>query len=226
VPYPALGQFQHEAVAVDPVHGQLYLTEDRGDGRFYRFTPAQQSRGRLDLTSGLLEAARVDGETAGSVSWLQVPDPSGASMPTRMQLPESTPFRGGEGIWYQHGIVYFTTKGDNRVWAYDIDAGTIDILYDDDFFSPAELTGVDNVTVSSGGDVLVAEDGGNMQIVAHTPAGTLVPLIQIVGHERSEVTGPVFDPSGTRLYFSSQRGASGHPVTGGVTYEVSGPFVV
>jgi hypothetical protein len=38
------------------------------------------------------------------------------------------------------------------------------------------------------------------------------------------VTGPAFDPSGSRLYFSSQRGASGNFATGGVTYEVSGPF--
>lgn len=125
-----------------------------------------------------------------------------------------------------NSIVYFTTKGDNRVWAYDTNASTIHVLYDDDFFSGAELTGVDHVVVSAGGDILVAEDGGNMQIVAHTPAGVLVPLVQIVGHNLSEVTGPAFDPSGNRLYFSSQRGDSGNFIPGGVTYEVSGPFVV
>ena len=38
-PLPALGLFQHEAVAVDPVNEKLYLTEDRPDGRLYRFTP-------------------------------------------------------------------------------------------------------------------------------------------------------------------------------------------
>jgi uncharacterized protein len=40
-----------------------------------------------------------------------------------------------------------------------------------------------------------------------------------VGHEGSEITGPAFDPSGTRLYFSSQRSP-----TSGTTYEVTGPF--
>jgi hypothetical protein len=60
-----------------------------------------------------------------------------------------------------------------------------------------------------------------MQIVAILPDGTLKPMVQIVNHGDSEVTGPAFDPSGTRLYFSSQRGESG--VTG-VTYEISGPF--
>ena len=79
------------------------------------------------------------------------------------------------------------------------------------------------MTVSQGGDVLVAEDHGDMQIVAITPDGELVPLVQVVGHDFSEVAGPAFDPSGTRLYFSSQRGEG---TTGiGVTYEISGSFV-
>ncbi len=99
------------------------------------------------------------------------------------------------------------------------------ILYDDDTSENPILTGVDNVTVSAQGDVLVAEDGGDMQIVAFAPSGEIVPLVQIAGHEGSEVTGPAFDPSGTCLYFSSQRGA-GIPPTGGVTYEVTGPFFV
>ncbi|MER7470138.1 hypothetical protein [Micromonospora sp. NPDC000018] len=36
-------------------------------------------------------------------------------------------------------------------------------------------------------------------------------------------TGPAFSPDGTRLYFSSQRGTSGSS-SGGITYEVRGPF--
>jgi secreted PhoX family phosphatase len=84
------------------------------------------------------------------------------------------------------------------------------------------LSGVDNVTVSGPGTVYVAEDGGDMQLVAIT-ADRVFPVLQVVGHEQSEITGPAFDPSGTRLYFSSQRGASGS-VYSGVTYEVSGPF--
>ena len=51
-----MGTFSHEAAAVDPVLGHVYLTEDKGDGRFYRFTPTAAG----DLTSGLLEVARVD----------------------------------------------------------------------------------------------------------------------------------------------------------------------
>jgi uncharacterized protein len=55
------------------------------------------------------------------------------------------------------------------------------------------------------------------------PNGELKTLVQIEGQDESEVTGPAFDPSGTRLYFSSQRGPSGQSIDG-VTYEVTGPF--
>jgi len=72
--------------------------------------------------------------------------------------------------------------------------------------------------------VLVAEDtGGDMQIVGLAPDGTPVPLLQLVGHDGSEIAGPAFDPSGTRLYFSSQRG-SDFLNESGVTFEVTGEF--
>ena len=115
------------------------------------------------------------------------------------------------------------TTGDNRIWAYDTRSDEISILYDDDFFSEPILRGVDNVTVSPRGDILVAEDGDDMQLVALTPNGDVEPILQVVGHDSSEITGPAFDPSGTRLNFSSQRGATGES-SDGVAFEVSGPF--
>ncbi len=216
---PALGVFRHEAAAVDPVNWNLYLTEDEGDGRFYRFRPdGMNSNGFPELGSGTLEVAQVD--MSGAVSWLPLPDPQAeGETPTREQVPESTAFDGGEGIWYHAGVVYFSTKGSTRIWAYEIAAETISVLYDGEAISDPPLTGVDNLTVSCCGDVLVAEDGGSMQIVAILPSGELKPVMQIVGQDTSEVTGPAFDPSGTRLYFSSQRGDGQ-----GITYEIEGPF--
>ena len=38
-PLRAMGRFNHEAAAVDPRTGIVYLTEDRGDSLFYRFIP-------------------------------------------------------------------------------------------------------------------------------------------------------------------------------------------
>lgn len=221
---PALGTFNHEAAAVDPVTNSIYLTEDESDGRLYRFVPAGiLGNGRPDLSAGTLEVAEVLGPLTGRVRWHTVPDPLANGESTRKQVAASTRFRGGEGICYFDDAMYFTTKGTNRVWVYRLRSETIEILYDEDDFASPQLRGVDNVTVSPGGDVLVAEDGDNLEIVALTPAGGILPLLRIEGHDQSEVTGLAFDPTGTRLYFSSQDGPSGDPADG-VTFEVTGPF--
>jgi secreted PhoX family phosphatase len=223
-PCPALGAFTHEAVAVDPKRLQFYLTEDVPDGRWYRFTPARVAANRIpDMSAGTLEAAEFSTATGGDVRWHRIADPSGKQLPTRWQAPASSAFHGGEGCWYAKGRVYFSTKGDGRVWAYTIASGLLSIIYDASRFDEPVLTGVDNVTTTARGDVLVAEDEGDMQIVAITPDRRIVPVLQVVGHPNSEVAGPAFDPSGTRLYFSSQRGAQGRD-SDGVTYEVTGPF--
>ncbi len=53
VPLTAMGRFVHEAAAVDPRTGIVYLTEDRPDSLFYRFLPDR--RGRL-AEGGKLQA--------------------------------------------------------------------------------------------------------------------------------------------------------------------------
>lgn len=223
-PRPVLGAFTHEAVAVDPKTMRLYLTEDMPDGRWYRFTPDRlESPERPDLASGTLEVAQIARGRDGQVRWRKIADASGASQPTRYQAAGSTGFYGGEGCWYANGSVFFTTKGDGRVWVYDIARERLRIIYDASRHPRPVLTGLDNVTVASTGDVLVAEDDGDMQIVAIASDGRVSPIVQVLGHRLSEVAGPAFDPSGTRLYFSSQRGAGGR-ARDGITFEVSGPF--
>ena len=224
VVWPALGVFKHEAVVIDPARQQLYLTEDRGDGLFYRFTPDRMSgEGHADLSSGTLEAAEVTGGEQGPVRWHRVADPRAARQPTRVQVPKATIFKGGEGAWFHDGVVFFTTKLDNRVWALDTAQDFMAIVYDVAALEGSELEGVDNVMVSAQGDVVVAEDGGNNQLMALAPDGNPAPVLQVIGHDGSEIAGPAFDPSGTRLYFSSQRGSSGESEDG-VTFEITGPF--
>lgn len=221
VPYPALGVFKHEACAVDPANNHVYLTEDQGDGVFYRFVPKTVKSGRIDFSAGKLQVAQVGADK--KVSWHDLPDPGfEGSAPTRSQIAEATHFDGGEGIAHYQGVIYFSTKGDNRIWEYHIADETLDVLYDAEAITDPVLTGVDNVIVTCCGDVLVAEDGGDMQVVAILPDGSLKPLLQVEGHQGSEITGLAFSPDGTKLYFNSQRGVNGN--SGGVTYEVSGPF--
>ncbi|MBX9916021.1 MAG: DUF839 domain-containing protein [Nitrosomonas sp.] len=219
----ALGVFRHEAVAVDMQNKQLYLTEDQPDGCLYRYTARTfDAAGNPNLDDGVLEVAEVLDGRIGAVRWHALPDPLAIATPTRKQIASSTHFNGGEGIWYHHGIVYFATKGDNRVWAYDAHRQHLSILYNAASYLLPVLTGVDNITSNAAGELLVAEDGGDMQIVVLT-AGKVLPLLQLVGHDRSEITGPAFSPGGSRLYFSSQRGKTGH-AEDGMTFEISGPF--
>ncbi|PPK70196.1 DUF839 domain-containing protein [Actinokineospora auranticolor] len=219
---PAMGRFKHEACAADADHGYVYLTEDTPDGCFYRFRPTTWG----DLSSGTLEVLKAaDSLTEGPVTWGRVPDPDGFPIVTRKQVPGAKRFDGGEGCYYAAGTCWFTTKGDNRVWAYNANDSTISLTYDDSLVPPgtATLTGVDNVTRTTGGDLFVAEDGGDMEIAIITRDGVVAPFLRVEGQASSEITGPAFSPDGRRLYFSSQRGSAG-TVFGGITYEVSGPF--
>lgn len=243
------GTFTHEAATVDPASNTFYLTEDMGDGCFYRFIPDEPNVGGRPGTSGKLQALKVaisqeelDAEGARGpwpVSWLDVPNPNPLQLPelpaalqpqtpTRLQT-EASHFNGGEGIWCQNAVVYFTTKGDRRVWAHDLAKQTLEVIYDDFFFAPSPiLDSVDNIVMTPGGDIVVVEDKeeANQQAVAIQPDGSLAVLVQLVGQDGSEVTGPAFSPDGRYFYFSSQRGPNAGGVTGfaGITYCVEGPW--
>lgn len=238
---PALGVFKHEAVAVDPQRKILYLTEDDGSGRFYRFVPSAADwpagAARPALGAGKLQVLRFAGLADSAypgadfdvmqphrVEWVDTVLPGIAQGAVRSIFGSKSPgsvFKGGEGLWYFQGIVYFSTKGDNRIWAYDAAAQTLQAIYD---FSRADadnavLSGVDNLTVSQFGDVLVAEDGGNMELCVVRPDRSVRVLLRVTGQDGSELTGPAFSPDGSRLYFNSQRG--GRRERGnGITYEV------
>ena len=223
----ALGHFKHEAAAVDAATGHVYMTEDEPDGCLYRFVPSGLGPdGRPDLDAGELQVAVVEAQSS-TVTWERAPDPTPRfwERPTRRQVDAATRFDGGEGCFFADGGVYFTTKGTDQVWRLDVATATLAVIYDRATSAEPILSGVDNVTVSGAGDVLVAEDGGDMQIVVVGADGTVAPLLEIPGQPDSEIAGPAFSPDGTRLYFSSQRGNPfGSDAGAGITYEVSGPF--
>ncbi|MEU9223302.1 alkaline phosphatase PhoX [Streptomyces massasporeus] len=216
----AMGRFKHEAAAADPVRRVIYLTEDETNGRFYRFVPTTWG----NLSSGRLQVMVAGGATSGSFTWTDIPDPDGSPTATRSQVSGSKSFNGGEGCHYANDTVWFTTKGDNRVWQLNLLDNTYELAYDDSLVNgTAPLTGVDNITGTSSGDLFVAEDGGNMEICVITPDDVVASFLRIDGQSASEITGPAFSPNGTHLYFSSQRGTTGSS-SGGITYEVTGPF--
>ena len=213
-----MGRYQHEGAAVDGDRRAVYMTEDHPSGLLYRYRYDRPA----DLSTGVLEAARVD---AGLVTWLPVPDPTGKDVATRDQVPGATPFSGAEGIWYHDGVVNVATKGDDKVWAYDVAAQRLSVVYDWTTDLRPVLRGVDNIAVR-GQDLFVCEDQGTIgfvddpEICVIEPNGVVSVFVKAYGHRTSELTGVAFNPAGDRMYFSSQRGTDGR----GITFEVTGPF--
>jgi uncharacterized protein len=229
---PALGLFRHEAVAVDPVRRQLFMTEDTADGRLYRFVPTGTDwpggAARPALAAGSLQVlvaetplpAVGDTTTVVRVRWKDVLD-AGVAQST-VRDPEAAVFNGGEGLYYHDGLVYFSTQGDDRVWRHDVVQNTVQVVYDRSV-GPGELSNVDNLTVSSAGDVLVVEAPGDLEIRLLGSQGATTAIVQVEGQAGSTLSGLALSPDGSRIYFSSQAGPglNGAP---GVTYEVAGPF--
>jgi uncharacterized protein len=219
----ALGTFSHEAACVDPIGKRVYETEDEGDSGFYRFTPENYP----DLTKGLLEVAVVDPN--GLVTWKEIPDPSAASAPTRKQVPDMTQFKRGEGLFFEYPFAFITTTSDSKIHAYNVITETIEVLWAGDALEgPSPAFDVDQMTYSQGGEIFVCEDEGLLRISLLSADGRFAaPFLQLDGqqHRRApefgnETTGVVFDPSGTRMYFSAQRSMGGF----GALYEITGPF--
>ena len=229
---PAMGVFKHEAACIDRRTGFAYLSEDNGEGCFYRFRPSRPG----DLSKGRLEVARVGRRRR--VEWVRVPDPSAAAVPTRDQVQGAKRFQRGEGIWFDSGIVYLATTSDSRIWAYNTRRERIRVLYDATKIEDPPLTDVDNITVHrQSGDLYVCEDNGapdafdiaiiNQGRHRRRRRPRVARFLKATGSQHgdpgtalaSELAGVCFNPRGNRMYFASQR-AFGT----GVIYEVSGPF--
>jgi uncharacterized protein len=199
-PLTAMGRFVHEAVAVDPETGRVYLTEDNGNSGFYRFTP--RVRGRLSA-GGTLEMLGVRGrpqldtrrnQPAGveyEVTWIPIPDPGrphhkddsrdGLGVFYQGFLEGATAFSRLEGAWYGRGAIFFdATTGGNaghgQIWEYTPSRERLRLVFE----SPGAevLNHPDNLCVSPRGGLAICEDGSGIQCMhGLSPDGGLFPFI-------------------------------------------------
>lgn len=137
-PLRFLGRFAHEAVAVDPASGAIYLTEDAEgpNGLYYRWTPPPgyvPGKGVLQGLAGRgIEVGRLEVmvATASSgahvpdlsmatstgttydIEWVRVPDRDARRLPIRRQLPDHHVTRGRklEGQWWADGGAYLVSS--------------------------------------------------------------------------------------------------------------------
>ena len=139
VPLKFLGRYAHEAIALDPANGTIYLTEDANGphGLYYRWTPPtgfEPGKGALRAlalseggdTAGTLqamlctkgthrvadlsEATKVG--TMYKVTWVDVPDPLATTTSVRKQFAagEVTGSRKLEGAYWGDGGAYFVAS--------------------------------------------------------------------------------------------------------------------
>lgn len=133
LPIIGMGRFNHEAVAVDPRTGIVYLTEDRGDSLIYRYIP--NTRGKV-LNGGKLQAlAVVDRKSCDTRNWESLTTPK---FPIRepadvewidvenVESPEddlryqgftngAACFARGEGMWYGRNEIYFACTNGGHI---------------------------------------------------------------------------------------------------------------
>ncbi|MGJ8680208.1 alkaline phosphatase PhoX [Paraglaciecola sp.] len=127
IPLKEMGRFNHEAAAVDPRTGIVYLTEDRGDSLFYRFMPKEygqlQKGGQLQALV-IKKHAQFDSRNWASSSmlvgdwydtqWIDIHNPESPNDDLRKQGYKlgAAVFARGEGIhWGENEFYFCCTNG-------------------------------------------------------------------------------------------------------------------
>lgn len=237
-PLTAMGRFEHEAAAVDPATGIVYLTEDRYRSLLYRFLP--QVPGKL-ASGGRLQALAVAGrpqfdtrnwgvtrdiEPGQSlpVTWVDLPEPDVDVNDLRFRghAAGAARFARGEGLCYADGefIMTCTIGGSERLG--QVFALRPDLRRGDTLRLVAESTQdsllrhADNIAAAPWGDLVVCEDtSDHCGLVGLRPDGVQYPIADNA-YSTSELAGVCFSPGGDELYVNIQNR--------GLTLAVRGPW--
>ena len=187
IPLKAMGRFNHEAAAVDPRTGIVYLTEDRGDSLFYRFIP--KTYGKL-AEGGKLQALVIKSQPQFDTrnwqqstlslfdwletEWIDISDPESPEDDLRIQGYDkgAALFARGEGIHWGDNELYFCctnggTKQLGQIMRYQpsVHEGTVQEAVKPgriQLFLESEDKSLfnfgDNLVVTPFGDLIVCED--------------------------------------------------------------------
>lgn len=246
VPLKGLGRFNHEAAAVDPRTGIVYLTEDREDSLLYRFLPNRP--GRLSEGGRLQALALADGPSdtrnwaapamavarPHSARWIDMAGTDSASDDLRQRgaAAGATLFARGEGIHIDRGELFFTcTSGGaaklGQIFRYRLSSregrreeqarpAKLDLFFEST--APDQFHYGDNLTVAPNGHLFVCEDQGG-ETVDNYIRGIRpdgVPYAFARLRIQTELAGACFSPDGRILFVNAYSPTK--------TIAISGPF--
>ena len=235
VPLKAMGRFEHEAAAVDPATGAVYLSEDRHRSLWYRFLP--DVPGKL-AEGGRLQALAVrdrpgfDTRNWGAADslrpgewldadWLDLGDGDVDTNDLRFRGREAGAaiFARGEGLCYAGGDIVLTATigGPERlgqVFVYRPGSDEFGLLAESS--ADSLLRHADNITMSPWGDLIVCEDtASHCGLVGIRADGQQYRLADNA-YSSSELAGVCFSPDGSTLFVNIQ--------LRGLTLAINGPW--
>ena len=246
VPLKDMGRFEHEAAAVDPATGIVYLTEDRHQSLLYRFIPKVpgklQDGGRLQAlgikdmpefdTRNWVGRQQLQPGTWLDATWVDLDEPDVDENDLRFRGRErgATIFARGEGLCYADGEFFMTAPigGSERlgqVFNYrpSPDEGTPAedrtpgrLALLAESTSDSLLRHADNLTMSPWGDLVVCEDTVGHCGLVGLQTDGTQYPIADNAYTSSELAGVCFSSDGSTLFVNIQER--------GMTVAVSGPW--
>lgn len=246
IPLKGMGRFNHEAVAIDPTSGIVYLTEDRHDSLIYRFIPEKPNKlagpGKLQalvVTDAPCFDTRNWDQKNGlpvgkvlNVRWIDMHNIDAPEDDLRFQGFDrgAARFARGEGMWYGNDAVYFAcTNGGHKqkgqIFRYvpsRFEGRAEELKFPgrlELFSEPNDadiLEMADNLTVAPWGDLILSEDGENEQFIVGITKRGDLYKLARNAISDSEFAGSVFSPDGSTLFCNIQGD--------GLTLAIQGPW--
>lgn len=205
VPLKKMGRFMHEGAVAEPGTNHVFLTEDQGDGCFYRFIPKSADNiqeGKLQAlkieVKGMTDTYQID-KRPYPTSWIDVPDADSSQDDLRKNSAKAgaAKFSRGEGIWQFGGNIFFAaTSGGHRnqgqIFKFSPKTNELQLIAE--ATDTETLKYPDNVTVRGDGTIFIAEDGGGRNYIRElTQDGKLSTMAANV-RSSGEFAGVCFSP--------------------------------
>ncbi len=246
IPLTAMGRFEHEAAAVNPGSGVVYLSEDRHRSLLYRFLP--KIPGKL-AAGGRLQALAVKNrpqfDTRNwddpqdmrmgdwlAAEWVDLEDVDSDRNDLRLRgyALGAARFARGEGLCHARGSIFFTCTigGPDRLGqVFEYRTSPVEGSSEESA-NPGQLRLLaesrpdsllhhgDNVIMSPWGDLLVCEDTSGHCQLVGIQSNGRQYPLLANTYTQSELAGICFAPDGKTLFLNIQKR--------GLTLAVRGPW--